>query len=40
MPVMDFLLSMLGFFLFIDWLWALVLVLADIFRSGDMSGGS
>jgi hypothetical protein len=40
MPVMDFLLSMLGFFLFIAWFWVVILVLSDIFRNGDMSGGS
>ena len=40
MPVMDLLLSMLGFFLFIAWFWVLILVLSDIFRNGDMSGGS
>lgn len=39
MPVLDVLFSMLIFFLFIAWIWVLVSVVADIFRS-DMSGWS
>ena len=39
MPVMDFLASMLGFFLFVAWFWVLITVLSDIFRHKDMSGG-
>ena len=38
MPVLDVLFSMLMFFLFIAWIWVMVSVIADIFRS-DMSGG-
>jgi hypothetical protein len=32
-------LSMLWFFLFFVWLWFLVTIFADIFRSPDLSGG-
>lgn len=39
MPVMDLLVSMLGFFLFVAWLWVLVLVLSDIFRNDEIQGG-
>ena len=38
MPVLDVLWTMLVFFLFIAWIWVLVSVVADIFRSGDLSG--
>ena len=31
-------LSMLWFFLFFIWIWLLIIVFADIFRSQDMSG--
>lgn len=37
MPVLDVLWTMLIFFLFIAWIWVLISVIADIFRS-DMSG--
>jgi hypothetical protein len=40
MPVMDFLASMLGFFLFIAWFWVLIMVLSDIFRSRQVAGGT
>ena len=33
------LLSMLWFFLFFIWIWLLITVFADIFRSNDLSGG-
>ena len=39
MPVMDFFVSMLGFFLFVAWFWVLITVLSDIFRNKDTSGG-
>ncbi|MDJ0952314.1 MAG: PLDc N-terminal domain-containing protein [Acidimicrobiia bacterium] len=39
MPVLDVLFSMLIFFLFIAWIWVLISVISDIFRS-DMSGWS
>ncbi len=39
MPVLDVLFSMLIFFLFIAWIWVLISVLGDIFRS-DMGGAS
>ena len=31
--------SMLSFFLFFIWLWLLIIVFSDIFRSHDLSGG-
>lgn len=39
MPVMDVIVSMLGFFLFVAWFWVLILVLSDVFRSEQLSGG-
>lgn len=38
MPVLDVLWSMLVFFLFIAWIWVLIAVISDIFRSDDMNG--
>jgi hypothetical protein len=38
MPVLDVLWTMLIFFLFIAWIWVLISVIADIFRSRDMGG--
>jgi hypothetical protein len=38
MPVLDVLWTMLVFFLFIAWIWVLISVIADIFRSRDMGG--
>jgi hypothetical protein len=40
MPVMDFFVSMLGFFLFVAWFWVLIIVLSDVFRNKGMSGGT
>lgn len=37
-PLLDFLLSVLWFFLFIAWLWLAFTVIFDIFRSADLSG--
>jgi uncharacterized membrane protein YcjF (UPF0283 family) len=37
-PVLDAFLTMLYFFLFIIWIWLLIMVFMDIFRSHDMSG--
>ncbi|MDJ0497413.1 MAG: SHOCT domain-containing protein [Acidimicrobiia bacterium] len=39
MPVLDVLFSMLFFFLFIAWIWVLISVIGDIFRS-DMGGAA
>ncbi len=39
MPLFDLFWSMLWFFLFIAWIWLLISVFGDIFRS-DMSGGA
>jgi hypothetical protein len=36
----DVFLSMLWFFLFFIWIWLLISVFADVFRSDDMSGWS
>lgn len=38
MPLFDVFFSMLWFFLFIVWIWLLISVYADIFRSPDLSG--
>ena len=38
MPVLDVIWTMLIFFLFIAWIWVLISVVADIFRSDDMGG--
>jgi ABC-type multidrug transport system fused ATPase/permease subunit len=37
-PILDFFLTMLYFFLFVIWIWLLITVFIDIFRSGDMGG--
>ena len=37
-PIFDFFLTMLYFFLFVIWIWLLITVFVDIFRSHDMSG--
>ena len=37
-PILDAFLTMLYFFLFIIWIWLLVMVIFDIFRSHDMGG--
>src|SRR6516165_3415627 len=39
-PVLDAFLTMLYFFLFIIWIWLLITVFIDIFRSHDMGGGA
>ena len=38
MPLLDLLFSMLWFFLFILWIWLVITVFIDIFRSDDLSG--
>ena len=37
-PILDFFLTMLYFFLFVIWIWLLITVFVDIFRSHDMAG--
>jgi ABC-type multidrug transport system fused ATPase/permease subunit len=37
-PVLDAFLTMLYFFLFIIWIWLLIMVFMDVFRSRDMGG--
>ena len=37
-PILDAFLTMLYFFLFIIWIWLLITVFVDIFRSHDLSG--
>jgi hypothetical protein len=37
-PILDFFLTMLYFFLFVIWIWLLIAVFVDIFRSHDMGG--
>ncbi len=39
-PLADLLGTMLGFFLFIVWIWLLIVIFGDIFRSHDMGGGA
>ncbi len=39
-PILDFFLTMLYFFLFVIWIWLLIMVFMDIFRSRDMGGWS
>src|SRR5271165_1607583 len=39
-PVLDAFLTMLYFFLFVIWIWLLIMVFMDIFRSHDMGGGA
>ena len=38
MPLLDLLLAMFWFFLFIVWIWLLITIFVDIFRSDDMNG--
>ena len=38
-PILDIFLTMLYFFIFFIWIWLLITVFVDIFRSHDMSGG-
>jgi uncharacterized membrane protein YcjF (UPF0283 family) len=37
-PILDIFLTTLYFFLFIIWIWLLITVFMDVFRSHDMSG--
>jgi hypothetical protein len=37
-PVLDIFLTTLYFFLFFIWIWLLIMVFADVFRSHDMGG--
>ncbi len=37
-PVLDAFLTILYFFLFVIWIWLLIMVFMDIFRSSDLSG--
>ena len=39
-PLADLFGTMLGFFLLIIWLWLLIVVFSDIFRSHDLGGGA
>ena len=38
MPLFDLFWSMLWFFLFVAWIWVMIAVISDIFRSRDMGG--
>ena len=38
MPLLDLFWAMLWFFLFFVWIWLLISIFADIFRSDDLSG--
>jgi hypothetical protein len=37
-PLADLFGTMLGFFVLVIWIWLLIIVFSDIFRSGDLSG--
>ena len=38
MPLLDLQLSMFWFFLFFAWIWLVITVFIDFFRSSDLSG--
>jgi hypothetical protein len=38
MPLLDLFFAMLWFFLFVTWIWLLIAVFADVFRSKDLGG--
>jgi len=38
MPLLDTFVLMIGFFLFVAWIWLLISVYADVFRSDDLGG--
>jgi hypothetical protein len=38
MPLLDLFFSMFLFFLFVAWIWLLISVYADVFRSDDLGG--
>lgn len=38
MPLLDLFWTMLLFFLFVAWIWLLIVILSDVFRSRDLSG--
>lgn len=40
MPLFDLFWAMLWFFLFFAWIWLLISIFGDIFRSNDMGGGA
>ncbi len=40
MPLLDLFFAMLWFFLFIAWIWLLISVYADVFRSDDLGGAA
>jgi ABC-type multidrug transport system fused ATPase/permease subunit len=40
MPLLDLFFSMIAFFFFVAWIWLLISVYADVFRSDDLGGGA
>lgn len=38
MPLLDLFWAMLWFFLWVAWIWLLIVILMDVFRSDDMGG--
>lgn len=38
MPLLDLFVTMLWFFLFVAWIWLLISVYSDVFRSDDLGG--
>jgi hypothetical protein len=39
MPLLDLFFAMFWFFIYVAWIWTVVSVIADIFRSDDLGGG-
>lgn len=39
MPLLDLFFAMFWFFIYVAWIWTVVSVIGDIFRSDDLSGG-
>ena len=40
MPLWDLFWTMLWFFLFVAWIWLFFVIIGDVFRSRDLSGGA
>lgn len=40
MPLLDLFFAMFWFFLYIAWIWTVISVISDIFRSEDLGGGA
>ena len=40
MPLLDLFFAMFWFFIYVAWIWTVVSVISDVFRSKDLSGGA